>query len=201
MTSRAEIQDLGDVVQAAAIGSHQVGRLDVAMNEPGLVCLMQRITRLSEQVNHACRGHRPESLDDLGQAKAGKILHDVIERAVDVASKIEDLDGIPVRELGRRANLALEAGEDAMVADQVVADQLDRTGAFEQLMFGQIDLAHAAAAQSSTQTVLVQEAGAVGLDSQSIDRVRAKDRRERTQNQEKTVLAHVLETGRLDRVT
>ena len=108
-------------MQAAAIGGHQVGGLDVAMHEPGLVCLMKGVAGLPEQINHAAGGHRTEPLDQLGQAEAGKVLHDVIKRAIVVSSVVEDLDGIPVRELGRRADLALEAGEDAMVADQVMS--------------------------------------------------------------------------------
>ena len=67
---QTEIQELGDVVQAAAIGCHHVGRLDVAVDEPGLVRFMKGVAGLSQQVDHPRGGHRAEALDQLGQAES-----------------------------------------------------------------------------------------------------------------------------------
>ena len=67
-----EIQELGDVVPAAAIGCHDVGRLDVAVHEPDFVCLLKGVAGLAQQIDHPCRRHRAVSLDQLGQLSPGR---------------------------------------------------------------------------------------------------------------------------------
>ncbi len=66
-----EIQQLGDVVAAAAIGCHEIRRLDVTVHEAGLVCFLKCVTGLREQVDHASGLHRAVALDQLGEAKSG----------------------------------------------------------------------------------------------------------------------------------
>ena len=46
---QAEIEQLGDVMVAATIGRHQVGRLDVAMNQARVVSFAQGIARLASR--------------------------------------------------------------------------------------------------------------------------------------------------------
>ena len=48
--------------------------------------------------------------------RPGQVFHHVIERAVVGAAVVVDLDGVPVREPGRRPDLALEAGQDPRLA-------------------------------------------------------------------------------------
>ena len=60
---QAEVEQLGDVIMAAAIGRHQVGRLDVAVNQSRFVRLAERFARLAEQIDHARGRHRAEPLD------------------------------------------------------------------------------------------------------------------------------------------
>ncbi len=46
-----------------------------------------------------------------GQAFSGQIFHDVVKRAVVGVAVIENFDGVPVRELGRGLNFAMETGD------------------------------------------------------------------------------------------
>ena len=94
---QSEVEQLGHVVDAAPLGGEDVARLDVAVDQPGRVGLAQGVAGLAQQVDHPLRRHRAEPLDQLAEAHAGQVLHDVVERAVVGAAVVEDLDRVPVR--------------------------------------------------------------------------------------------------------
>ena len=66
-------------------------------------------------------------------------------------------------------------------------DQLERAGPLEQLVLGQVDLAHAARAQSAPELVLAELAGLVELAAQAVQDVGAVNRQGRPDHQEQGV--------------
>ena len=133
----------------------------------------QRIAGLSQQVNHALGRQRAVAVDQVRQAQAGQVFHDVIKCAILGAAVIENLDGVPVREPRGRPDFALEAGQCLRVVGLVGADELDGARPLHELMLGQIDLAHAAGADQFFQPILAELAGLEGLAPQTADDVDA----------------------------
>ena len=127
------------------------------------------------------------------QAQTGQVFHHIIKRAVIGAAVIVHLDGVPVRELGRRPDLEFEPGQDPGLLRQGWLDQLDGARALEELVLGKIDLAHAAGAELLAEPILIELPRPEGLGAKLVDRVRAEDRSHRPQDQEQGVLADVLE--------
>ena len=171
----AEVEQLGHVEHAAAVGDEDVRRLDVAVDEAVRVGFGQRVADLPHEVQQASRRERAVALDELAEVVAGQELHHVVKRAVGGAAVVVDVDRVPVRELGGGADFAFEAGEHAGVAGLLGADDLDGAGALHHLVLGEIDLAHAAAAEQLFEPVLAELLGDERLAAQRVDRVDADD--------------------------
>ena len=151
---QAEVEQLGDVVDAAALADHDVGRLDVAVDQVHAVGLAQRRADLAQEVDDARRRQRAVALDDLLERQSRQVLHHVVEGAVVGVAVVVDLHRVPVGEPGGGPHLALEAGERVGVAGPIGPDQLDRHRLLEQQVLGQVDLAHPAGAEPPYQLVL-----------------------------------------------
>jgi hypothetical protein len=80
------------------------------------------------------------------EVETGQVFHDVKKRAIVGAAVIEDLDGVPVRELSRHADLALESTQHLRITRSIRMNQLDCAWAFQHAVLGQVDLSHAAGA-------------------------------------------------------
>ena len=85
-----------------------VRRLDVAVDQARRVRLAQRLADLPQQVDRPPGRQGAVALDQLGQAQARQVFHDVVVGPVLGAAVVVDLDGVRVRERGRQADLALE---------------------------------------------------------------------------------------------
>ncbi len=143
---------------------------------------------LPQEVYDALGGQRAVALEQRLQAQAGQVLHHVIEGAVVGPAIIEDLDGVPVRQAGRRTDLAFEAGENLPIAGTLGMNQLDGTGPLQHAVLGEIDLAHAAGAEQFDEAVLADLPGFVDFAAQGIDQVGADDGRRRGDEQHQHVL-------------
>ena len=71
-------------------------------------------------------------------------------------------------------------------------DQLQGAGALQELVLGQVDLAHPALAQLFAELVLAELPRLVQLGAQAVHEVRAVDRQRRTDPQEQDVRAGLL---------
>ena len=76
-----------------------------------------------------------------------------------------------MRERGRQADLALEPGQRRRIRHAVRPDQLDGAGALQELVLGQVDLAHPAAADAPPEAILAELPGLGDLPPQSRDHV------------------------------
>jgi len=85
-----------------------------------------------------------------------------------------------MRKFGRRADLALEASERDRVRVVPRANPLQRAGPLQERVFGQVDLAHAAAADQFLEAVLPKSACPCGFLSQPVHEVHPADDRAAT---------------------
>ena len=103
------------VVAAAAAGNqHQIGRLQIAMDHPLLVNVLQAEQRLMDQPHRFAGRQALAALQHLVERLAFEILHDEIMDALGLAD-LESADDIGMLELDRQPGLALEASQHLAV--------------------------------------------------------------------------------------
>ena len=173
---QAEVEQLGHVVDPAAGAHHDVPRLDVPMDQAGIVRLPEGVTDLPQQVHRPPRRERAVPADHVLQGQPRQVFHDVVERPVLGVTVVVDLHRIRVRQPGRRLDFPLEAIEAPGIADPLGPDELDRARPAEEAVFRQVDLPHAARPQPLRQPVLAQLPRLAGLPPQDFDVVRAEHR-------------------------
>ena len=160
---QAEVEELDEVVEAAALGDEQVRRLQVAVDQRLGVRLGQRPAGLADQVDDPAGRHRAVALDEGVDPEPRQQFHHVVEDAVAGPPVVVNIDRVRVGQLGRGADLALEAGRRRRVAGPLGADQLDGALALQELVLGDVDVAHPAAAEPRGQPVLAEAAGPLQL--------------------------------------
>ena len=154
-------------------GEHQVAGLDVAVDHAVLVGVLQAQGRLVDEVAGVGHRQRPAGLDQLRQVEALDVLHGQDEALAEAEGRVGG-DDVGVVELGRGADLAEEAVEHAAAVDEVAADDLEHLLAAHERVLGQVDDAHAAAAQLAEDLVI----GVVGQSrGQRAGRRRCRGRR------------------------
>src|SRR3954462_9939810 len=76
---KTEVEKLDKIVEPATFSSEEVGRLDVAVDQPDPVGLGQRSARLPEKIDHSSCWQPSETADELVETEAGQIFHDIVE--------------------------------------------------------------------------------------------------------------------------
>src|SRR5262249_31170177 len=132
----------GDIVHPAAASRDDVRRLEIAVNKPGGVGFAKRGANLAKQIDGALRRQRTVSVDEVSQAEAGKVLHDIVVGAVLGAAVVVDFDGVRVGECGGEADLAFEPLLGARVCRVAGPNQLDGARSLQELVLGEVNLAH-----------------------------------------------------------
>ena len=107
----AEVDDLRDVGLAAALGEDDVGRLDVAVEEPALVRFPERSRHLRQDADDPPGRLCAVAPHQLFEVDAVEILHRVIEDAVRRAPVVVDRDRVRMSELRGELHFALEAAQ------------------------------------------------------------------------------------------
>ena len=167
---QAEVEQLGHVVHPPAPRGEDVRRLDVAVDQARRVRLAQRPADLPQQVDRPRRRQGAVALDQLRQAQARQVLHDVVVGPVLGPAVVVDLDGVRVGERGGDLDLALEPLEGVRVGHGARPDQLHGAGALQELVLGQVDLAHPAGADPPPEAILAELPGLGDLPAQPRDR-------------------------------
>ena len=143
----AEIEDLEEVAVRAELAHVEVGRLDVAVDEPGAVRLLERAARLADEVDRTLGQERTEAADQLVEIEPLEHLHDVVERSVLADPEIVEPDRVRREQARGRPGLALEALAHRLAVghrQEVGAHQLDRRRPGEELVASAPHLAHPA---------------------------------------------------------
>ena len=108
----AEIEDLRKIADRPRLDQKDVLGLEVAVNDPGSVRLVERAAHLDEDGESP--GHRegPLVAHRLIQVPALQELHDDVERTVFELSVEEHFDGVRVRQMAHRSSFAPEARDE-----------------------------------------------------------------------------------------
>ena len=132
---------------------HDVVGLDVAVDEPGFVRVLQR-GKDSERQRHGARdGHRPLALEHRGERFAVHEGHRVVHEALSLADKMDGQD-VGMVERGNRASLLAEPRQRALGPDEVGPQHLDREPPAELQVQHLVDLREPAGADTSAHVVL-----------------------------------------------
>jgi hypothetical protein len=133
----------------------EVTRLDVAVNDTGLVRVFQSASSLDDQVHGMGDGQRPILLDPLAQVHPLDIFHDQEMDALMLAG-VTGRHDVGMVELGSRLDFALEAFDGGGVLGDCGRQHLDGDFAGQFLVPGLEDHAHAARAQLVQDKIVVE---------------------------------------------
>ena len=109
------------------LGQQQVGRLDVAMDDAGIVGVFERSAKLDGQIGHFAPVESAAGAQLVLQARAADQLHGVEERALFFAIAVQ-ADDVRMPELFQRLDLGLKADAKAFVGGQLRRQHLDGRG-------------------------------------------------------------------------
>ena len=132
----AEVEDLQ---QSVGI-DHQVGRLDVPVDDAGAVCVGEAIAQFLDQLELARQRERGTLCNDLRQRLAGDVLHRDEGLAI-VLADVVDGDNIWMLQPAGRPGLAREPVVELF---SVGAEDLDSDRAVDRRVEGEIEHAHSA---------------------------------------------------------
>ena len=131
----------------AALVAHQVAGLDVAVDEPLLVRVLQSGRGLRDVLGRGRVRDRAVAIEDLLERLAVDVLHDEVGHVV-VPRDVEDADDVRVVERRGRAGLAEEPLErELLVLVAARHEHLDRDLAVQFQVLREVDRAHPAAAE------------------------------------------------------
>ncbi len=152
----AEVHDL-DLAGAA---EHDVAGLDVAVDDPVPVRVVERRQRALGDLDGALRGEPVAGLHQLAQRRAVDVLHDDVgDRHTGHVGLAGVVHGDDVRVVQRRGGVRLtaEAGHERGVPGEVRAQQLDRDAAAQAQVAALVDLGHAATTDDLAELVALAE--------------------------------------------
>ncbi len=132
--------------EARITADDQVGRLDVAMDDPVAMRVLEAARQLVEPLDPARHGDGGAAADDRRQRVSGDVLHRHVGPAAVFADGI-DRDDVGVLHAGREARLPQESLTHVLVVD---VEHLDGDEAIQWRIVGEIHHAHAACAQALT---------------------------------------------------
>ena len=150
---QASDAEVGDQRLAEAI-EQDVGRLQVAMDHAPPVRVVQRPSRVAQQLHRVEPRQRPLLLQASRQGACGQV-HGDIQPAVGLAH-LEDRDDVRVPQGGARARLLVEAPYKRRVAQQVGAQDFERDLSFQRRVCGSVDCRKTAAADSLQDRVFAE---------------------------------------------
>ena len=134
--------EVGDLHHATLV-DHQIGRLDVAVNDAGVVRGGESVRGLQDDLRRTGIADAPFRLDHRLHGASVDELHGEVVHAVVVAD-VEDRDDVRMGQSARGARLAREARQELLVAGEVIAEDFDRYEAVEGFLVAFVDHAHPA---------------------------------------------------------
>ncbi len=147
---QAEVGDLG----RAVVAQQDVGRLEVAVDDPQPVRLGDSARHLLEDPRRRDRGPG-RTIDPPAQAARREVLHRVEGQAVALAPVV-DLDDVGMPQPGDRFGLGQEALQRLLGGVPAGRDHLEGDPSAEADLAGAIDHAHPAAAQDLDELITLR---------------------------------------------
>jgi hypothetical protein len=131
----------------------EIGRLEVAVHDAGLVCRGQRRRRLRAELADLRERQRAAVLQHLGQRTPGEVLHHEERTTVPVSDVVRG-DDVGVGEPGGSPGFTEKPFPIGRIAE-ILVQQLDRDETIEYFVFGAPNLAHPATAHQLLQPITV----------------------------------------------
>ena len=154
---QAEVHDLDELLVRIGIDQHQVGGLQVAVDDADAMGGLQGGAQVGQPEADPLRRKALVGLQHLLQVAAGHVFHDDAQ-ALGIAGRgIEQGDDVVVLEAGHELHFPLEQLAKLGLAGNVVVHHLDDDRLAIRAVAGQVDLAHGAFAQRPHHLVLAQE--------------------------------------------
>ncbi len=154
----AEVEHLDDARALLALGEEDVGRLDVAVEDAGLVRLGHADARLGGDAQRHVRPQGAQAPEHVLQVLADEVLqHHVGARGLGIDAGVEAAGDVLGVDGPGRLRLALEAGQHGDAVGQVLVDDLDGDHAAAARVLGGVDRAHATGAEEALDPVLSVE--------------------------------------------
>ena len=154
----AEVHDL----HRAVLTDEDVGGLDVAVDDAGLVGVGQPVQHLQDDRHLAVEGERDPQAQRLEEVLPLEQLHGDVRRAVGVVPQVEDEHHVGVHELGHRPRLPLEAVLLLGIGGELPEHDLERDVPVEERVVGVIHHPHGSLAQGTHDVVLADALRGVG---------------------------------------
>ena len=144
---------------------HDVGRLDVAVDDAGAVAVVERAQHVGRDRQRTLGQDLATVLgaaQDVAQRLALDVLHDDVGHVaavlVDRLAGVVDRDDRGVVERCGRLGLAAEAGLERVVGGEVAAKLLDGDGAAEAQVAADAYVGHAAASEQAAELIALAQA-------------------------------------------
>ncbi len=147
--------EVGDPESAVGV-EEQVGRLDVPVDEPAAVGVVEPGGGLEADQDRLLRSEQGPGVVDLAEAAAGQELQHQV-RLVVLLAPVVDLEDVGVVEGGHRSGLGPEPLEEVGVAGQRRVEDLDGHPSVEGDVVGQVDVRGRTGPQGGDQSVAVAE--------------------------------------------
>ena len=141
--------EVHDPCGLAAVGiavDEDILRLEVAMDEPDIVRVLQTVTELPRDLEHARLFHRRLVCDQRRERLPGRVLHDEVVQTIVGLSDVHDPDDVWVAEPTCELRFALEPAHHFRVGHQPAMQDLDGKHAPHLDVACSVDRAHAAVA-------------------------------------------------------
>ena len=142
----AEVEHLRVIPLHRRLHEEDVLGLEVAVDDPRLVRLVERAAHRDEDGKRPLHRERPLGAHRLVQVLPLEELHDDVERPVVELAEHEHLHGVRVRELAHRPRLAPEAGHEVLPVRELGMEDLHAHHPVHLGLERLVDRAHAARA-------------------------------------------------------
>ena len=155
---RAGEPEVGDADLAAAV-EHDVGGLEIAVDDVALVRRGEARADLPRDLERAIFGKSSDALQQRGQILAVDVLHRQERGAVDLVDVVDAAD-VRVRDLPRHPHFGVQLRQSRWIAIDIRRQELQRDRLSELQVVCAVDLAHAAAAEAFDDAVSAAEKSA-----------------------------------------
>ena len=163
----AEVAHLHTLATLMVGHDHHVLGLEVAVDDPLVVRLLEREEHLMEDRYDAARRERVLLQEELQQIGPVEQLHRQIEHPVARPSEVEDAHGVGVREPAGHSRLPMEALLDLRVGGHVLVEHLHGDLVVEPLLVRRVDDPHGTLAQDCRECVTLGD----GLADERVHRL------------------------------
>ena len=144
---QAEVHDLDPFLRRIRIDHHQVGGLQVAVDDPFVVGRLKHFAELREDAHYPWRRHLLDFFEQGFEVATLHVLHDDAGAFGRFECGIVKRDGIRVMEAGHQQRLALEAIAETLVGGDMVVHDLHHHLSAEVKLPGKEHPTHAALAE------------------------------------------------------